>query len=87
MHHGFVLRDGAFHKRSMRPTRRSRIALVRAQRLSIVNLGGTTFSNGQNTTGQKFMSLANAVINTSGNGIDHLPGDVAGAVESGGVHL
>lgn len=58
-----------------------------AQRLSIINLAGTSFTNKASMTGKRFLTQSNAVINVNGAAADHLPGTVAGEQQTGGIYL
>ena len=62
-------------------------AFVSVQRLSIVNVGNTSFVNKANVTGKKFSILSNGVVYSNNGGVDFLPGTVAGDTASGGVYL
>jgi hypothetical protein len=60
---------------------------IYATELSVIAFNWSTFTGFGNITGQKYNVSMNAVINSSGGGINYYPGGTAGVASSGGQYV
>lgn len=56
-------------------------------KLGIIDLPNWSFAGGSGVTGQRYNAALNAIINTGGGGPSFFPGNLAGAVGTGGQYV
>ena len=60
---------------------------VSASGNGVVAVGYSSITGAANVTGQKYVANGNGVIDTGGQGVNYLPGTLAGSVATGGQYL